>query len=149
MAMVVSNHKFGVLCFSANVWSFYINLPIGATSAAIILLSFKSPKSSRHEASHNFTVLEKIKQIDLIGTLLIMSAIICLLLALQWGGVSKSWKSSDVIGTLVGFGVIAIVFVTYEVWQGERGMLMPHILRRREVRIGCMFMFLYVSSLRK
>lgn len=142
MAMVVRNPPIQCCLLPTDLGSFYINLPIGATSAGIILLTFKSPRASVDEESHDFSFLKKIKQIDLIGTLLIMSAIICILLALQWGGVSKAWSSSDVIGTLVGFGVIAIVFVAYEVWRGERGMLMPHILRRREVRIGCLFMFL-------
>jgi hypothetical protein len=71
-----------------------------------------------------------------------MAAIVCLLLALQWGGVSKSWKSADVIGTLVGFGVLMIAFVVAEYLQGDRAMLVPSIMKQRVVLVGSLFSFL-------
>jgi hypothetical protein len=79
---------------------------------------------------------------DLIGTSTIMAAVVCLLLALQWGGVAKAWNSVDVIGTLVGFGLIAILFLVIEWWQGERALLLPSVLRRQEVWSGGLFSFL-------
>ncbi|EKG11353.1 Major facilitator superfamily domain general substrate transporter [Macrophomina phaseolina MS6] len=79
---------------------------------------------------------------DLIGTFTIMAAVTCLLLALQWGGVSKSWSSADVIGTLVGFCLISGAFVILEYVQGDRALLVPHILRKRVVYVGCLVSFL-------
>lgn len=78
---------------------------------------------------------------DLPGTCLVLAAVICLLLALGWGGVEKPWGSADVIGTLVGFGVITVVFGLVERWQGNRALLLGRILRRREVWSGCLFSF--------
>lgn len=88
--------------------------------------------------------MEKFLQMDLIGTGLILAAVICLLLALGWGGVQKPWKSSDVIGTLIGFGLITILFGLVEWWQGPRALLLGRILKRREVWSGCLFNFLSV-----
>ncbi len=79
---------------------------------------------------------------DIIGSLLIMAGLSCLLLALQWGGVSKPWRSAAVIGSLIAFGVITIVFIGFEYWQGPRALLVPHVLRKREVWSGAMFEFL-------
>lgn len=79
---------------------------------------------------------------DLIGTFTIMAAVICLLLALQWGGVSKAWSSADVIGTLVGFGLISGAFIVLEYLQGNRALLVPHILKKRVVYVGCLVSFL-------
>lgn len=79
---------------------------------------------------------------DLIGTSLVLAAVTCLLLALQWGGVTKAWSDSEVIGTLVGFGLITILFVGVEWWQGDRALLLARVLKRREVWTGCMFNFL-------
>ena len=117
-------------------------MPIGAVSAAIIIFTFKSPAISRNESDHNEPLLEKIKQMDLPGTFVIMAAAVCLPLALQWGGVSKPWNSADVIGTLIGFFLLSIVFVIVEYYQGERALLVPHILKRRVVYVGCLVSFL-------
>lgn len=122
--------------------SFYINLPIGGVSVAIILFTFKSPPLSRNEKDIGALWSEKLKQMDLIGTFTIMAAVTCLLLALQWGGVSKSWSSADVIGTLVGFCLISGAFVILEYVQGDRALLVPHILRKRVVYVGCLVSFL-------
>lgn len=79
---------------------------------------------------------------DIPGFFVVLGGVICLLLAFQWGGVSKPWKSADVIGTIVGFGVIVILFLVIEWWQGPRALLTPWILGRREVWTGCLFSFL-------
>lgn len=105
-------------------------------------MTFTTPKASYSEEARSATYREKFLQMDLIGTALILAAVVCLLLALQWGGVSKSWKSADVIGTLVGFGLITILFGLVEWWQGPRALLLARVLKRREVWSGCLFNFL-------
>ena len=127
--------------------SFYINLPIGGVSAGIIFLTFKTPAMARTEADAKAPWTEKLRQMDLIGTFTIMAGVVCLLLALQWGGVSKAWSSPDVIGTLVGFALITIAFLVIEYVQGDRALLVPHILKKRVVYMGCIVSFLYVSTL--
>ncbi len=121
--------------------SFYINLPIGVVSAGIIFLVFKTPKQSVSEEARHTTLTQKILHMDLIGAFTIIAAVICLLLALQWGGITKPWNSSDVIGTLIGFGLITIVFVVIEVYQGEHALMAPHILTKRLIYVGCAFNF--------
>jgi hypothetical protein len=81
-------------------------------------------------------------QMDIQGTLLTFAAVICYLLALQWGGASKTWKNSDVIGCLVGFGIISIAFAINEWWMGERALVHPKFLRDRTIISGCLFSFL-------
>ena len=51
---------------------------------------------------------------DIPGFLIITSAVVCYLLAMEWGGVLKSWGSSDVIGTLVGCVVLLTFFLAVE-----------------------------------
>jgi hypothetical protein len=48
---------------------------------------------------------------DLVGAALMMSLIVSYMLALQYGGQTHPWKSSRVIGLLVGFVAIVAVFV--------------------------------------
>jgi MFS transporter, DHA2 family, glioxin efflux transporter len=124
-------------------WCFYINLPIGVTSACIILLSFTTPAAAKPA---NATLLEKILQMDPLGTFTIMAAVVCYLLALQWGGVTKPWSDSSVIGTLVGFGLLIIVFIGIEWYMGERALLQGRLLKQRTILVTCVYVFFFSGS---
>jgi hypothetical protein len=79
---------------------------------------------------------------DIIGTATILVSIVLLVLALQWGGVINAWNSSVIIGTLVGFVIFLIIFITNEWYQGERSLLAPSVLRQRHIWVGCIYGFL-------
>jgi hypothetical protein len=83
-----------------------------------------------------------LRQLDMIGLALIVGACTCFILALQWGGVSKSWNSGAVIGTLVAFAVFMILFVIEQWWLGENAMVHSLIIKRRTIWVGSMFSFL-------
>ena len=65
---------------------------------------------------------------DLVGAALMMSLIVSYMLALQYGGQTHSWKSSQVIGLLVGFVAIVAVFVVWELYQKERAMIVKRLV---------------------
>ena len=73
-------------------WCFYINLPIGAVTILGIAIFFTSP-TRKNEESIGFW--ERSKQFDPIGTCLFIPCIICLLLALQWGGSKYPWSDGE------------------------------------------------------
>ena len=56
-----------------------------------------------------------------------MSLIVSYMLALQYGGQTHPWKSSLVIGLLVGFVAIVAVFIAWEVYQKERAMIVKRL----------------------
>lgn len=58
-------------------------------------------------------------QFDPIGTLLFIPAIVCLLLALQWGGTTYAWGSGRIIALFVVFGVCILVFIFVQWWLGD------------------------------
>ncbi|KAH6663125.1 major facilitator superfamily transporter [Halenospora varia] len=124
-------------------WCFFINLPCGALAAVSIVLFFKVPKAVRPTEA---TLKEKVLQMDIPGFFLVAAAVVCYLLAMQWGGVVKSWGSSDVIGTLVGSIVLLIAFLTFEWYQGERALLLPSIMKNRTIAHGCAFSFLIAGT---
>lgn len=65
---------------------------------------------------------------DLIGAALMMSLIVSYMLALQYGGQTHPWKSSLVIGLLVGFVAIVAVFIAWEIYQKERAMIVKRLV---------------------
>ena len=106
-------------------WCFYINLPIGGLAALMVLLFFRTPSGIKPvQASRR----EKFLQMDLFCAALVMGLIVSYILALEYGGQSKSWNSSVVIGLLVGSFVIAVTCVFWEISQGERAMIVPRLV---------------------
>ena len=58
-------------------------------------------------------------KMDFPGSIVLISAIVCLLLALQWGGTQYTWDDSRVCGCIIGFGLLLIIFITLQVKRGE------------------------------
>jgi nitrate/nitrite transporter NarK len=125
------------------VLGFYINLPIGAVAALIVVICFHTPK---HAKPAEASFLEKVLQMDLLGTALVMGSIICYILALQYGGQTQPWNSSTVIGLLVGFVVIALVFGGWETLQSERATLVPRLMKDRNVWVNSLYTFFFAGS---
>jgi len=119
-------------------WCFYINLPIGGIAAGIIAFFFTTPARA---VPVKATLKEKILQMDLPGTFTVMAGVVCFILSLQWAGQKKAWNSADVIGTLVGFGLLTICFLVIEYFQGERAIIVGRLLKNRTVAVGMVFIF--------
>lgn len=114
------------------------NLPVGGVAAVILVVFFKLPD---HVKPAEATFREKMLQLDPTGIVLILCAVICYVLALQWGGVSLPWNSSKVIGLFVGFGLLLVAFGFNEWWLGERAMLPPRLLKNRYIWQGMAYSF--------
>ncbi|KAF3759880.1 hypothetical protein M406DRAFT_65275 [Cryphonectria parasitica EP155] len=99
-------------------WCFYINLPFGGFTMAALL---------------SVRLAEKLRRIDFGGLLIFIPAIVCLLLALGWGGSTYAWDSGRIIALLVLFGVLLIAFVAFEYWRGPEATLPIHIITQRSV----------------
>ena len=132
--------------FTSNVtwrWCFYVNLPIGGFSAAIIVIFFQTPPAAKPQPA---TWKEKLLQMDFPGSFVIMAAVICYLLAIQWGGTTKSWNDSQVIGLLVGFVLIVILFIVIEYFSGDRALLQGRLLKQRNLLVAMLFIFFFAGS---
>lgn len=65
----------------------YINLPIGGAAMVFILFILKVPD----RGTTRLPMRQKLAQLDPIGLALLLPGVICLLLALQWGGLQYPW----------------------------------------------------------
>ncbi|KAH6678285.1 major facilitator superfamily domain-containing protein [Halenospora varia] len=116
-------------------WCFWINLPFGAIAIASVFFFFKPPPRK----DTGLSVKQRILDIDLIGAFFLICSIVCLLLALQWGGTTYPWKDSKVWGCLLGFGLLIIVFIAQQFRRGERATIPPRILGQRTVLFSSLF----------
>ncbi|GAW23750.1 hypothetical protein ANO14919_133260 [Xylariales sp. No.14919] len=67
-------------------------------------------------------------------------------LALEYAGQSYAWNSGVIIGLLVGFGIITIVLITWEWFQGDRAMIVPWLIRKCSVWPSSLYAFFFAGS---
>lgn len=111
-------------------WCFYINLPFGAVTAAFIVPFLNVTRRGKKLEA---TWKQQLLKFDLEGTALFLPAIICLLLALQWGGSKYEWKSGRIIALLVISGLLIIGFIAIQVWKQENATVPPRVFKNRNV----------------
>uniref|UniRef100_A0A093XFF2 Putative HC-toxin efflux carrier TOXA n=1 Tax=Talaromyces marneffei PM1 TaxID=1077442 RepID=A0A093XFF2_TALMA len=134
-------------------WCFYINLPVGGISIAVIIWILHIPHGTN---ASGIPWWRRIGELDLVGASLLIPAIICLILALQWGGNTYPWRNSRIIGLFVGFGVMAILFVTSQIYlesnsarsgtkdgRSGKATLPPWILMQRSMCSAAIFAFFF------
>lgn len=124
-------------------WCFYINLPIGAAAATVIILILKLPQSG----DLNLTIYQQLAQLDLLGTACFVPGTICLILALQWGGTTYEWSSWRIILLLALFSILIGAFAGIQIVKGNAGTLPPRILLHRSIAAGAFFTFTMASSM--
>jgi hypothetical protein len=110
------------------------NLPIGAVVLIILQLFLRIRSTDNH--NRNLSLRNKMKHMDPVGCLFFVAAVVCLLLAFQWGGQSRSWNSATIIGLFVGAGLLTIVFVHLQIKLGDKAMLPPRVLKQRSILTG-------------
>jgi MFS family permease len=111
-------------------WCFYMNLPIGGITGIFLHFFLRSP---RRTVSSGACWRALLRHFDVFGTLLFVTGLVCLLLALQLGGSRYRWSDSRIIALLVLFGILSIVFIAVQIWKKENAMVPPRIFRNRNV----------------
>lgn len=110
-------------------WCFYVNLPIGGFSAAVIQVFCNIKRSP----TGNMSSAQKIRSLDGLGFVLFAGAIIMLLLGLQWGGTAFAWSSSVIVGLFIGAGVTFLVFAGWQVYMGDSALVPSNLFTHRNV----------------
>ena len=83
-------------------WCFYINVPFGVVTFAVVTVVLKLPKP---------TVKARL---DLLGALLLAAASTCLVLLTSWGGTEYAWGSHVILGLGAGAVAAAVLFLVAE-----------------------------------
>ncbi|KAI8683363.1 MFS domain-containing protein [Fusarium keratoplasticum] len=117
-------------------WCFWINLPLGAVTAAVVVFVKFPIKTQRR---HITGVRVFVHAIDLLGTVVFMPCIICLLLALQWGGTTYAWSNWRIIMCLCFFAVLGFTWGCIQYRRGDDGTLPSRLLKQRSVVSGMLF----------
>ncbi|CAK41125.1 uncharacterized protein An12g02860 [Aspergillus niger] len=115
-------------------WCFYINLSLGGVGAVAILFLFHAPPPTFvPDAMKGSPLKQRLIQLDIEGTVLFSASIICLLLAIEWGGAKWSWSNGRIVALFVIFGVTLIVFCIVQSRKKEMAMIPPRVAGNRNV----------------
>jgi hypothetical protein len=124
-------------------WCFYVNLPLGGFTIAALTYFLHI-----EENKPKLPLMEKLKQLDPLGTFCFLPSIVCLLLALQWGGVTHPWSDGRVVTCLVLFAVLFLAFVAVQVVNRHTNATIPsRIILQRSVLFGGLYQFLLGSTM--
>lgn len=118
-------------------WCFWINLPLGAVTVVVVIFFVKLPPKPKSDTPRSYAQL--LRKLDLPGTLTLMPSIVCLLLALQWGGLKYPWGNWRVILCLVIFAVLIVVWFYIQYRRGDEATLPLRILKQRSIASGVAF----------
>lgn len=83
-------------------WCFYINVPFGIVTLAVIALVLKLPKPAVRP------------RLDVLGALLLAAASTCLVLLTSWGGTEYAWGSRTILGLAAGAAGTTLLFIVVE-----------------------------------
>ncbi|KZO90450.1 major facilitator superfamily transporter [Calocera viscosa TUFC12733] len=116
-------------------WCFYISLPIGGVTFAVIIFFLNSWKD---------TFID----MDPVGTALFIPAVVCLLLALQWGGAVYAWSNARIIVLLVLFVLLTIGFAVVQfINRHHLSTTIPaQMITQRTIAAGTWFTFCVGAS---
>ncbi|MEU3853421.1 MFS transporter [Streptomyces sp. NPDC029554] len=88
-------------------WCFYINVPFGLLTLAVVAVALKLPKPAVRA------------RLDLLGALLLTAASTCLVLLTSWGGTEHAWDSRVILGLGAAAAASTVLFLVAERFAAE------------------------------
>ncbi len=104
-----------------------------------LLVLLKLPKTTQR--SKSMTWYDIFSNLDPIGTTIFVPCVICLLLALQWGGTTYAWSNYRIIVCLVFFATMLLTFVAVQWFLENKATIPVRIPMQRSIAFGSVFIF--------
>ncbi|KAE8553907.1 hypothetical protein TMatcc_006607 [Talaromyces marneffei ATCC 18224] len=89
-------------------WGLYINLIFGAIAAPVYFLMIPALQTAKG------SIISRWKQVDFLGTILVVGLLISCLMAINFGGILYPWDSGQIIALFVVTGVLTIAFAVQQ-----------------------------------
>jgi EmrB/QacA subfamily drug resistance transporter len=110
-------------------WVFYVNIPVGVVALVVTSIVLDLPYT------------RMVHRIDYAGTVLLVSAVGSILLAVTWGGTQYAWGSPIIIALGVVGAILMVAFVTVERRAAEP-VLPLYLFRNRVFAVSTATMFI-------
>jgi MFS family permease len=135
---LVSAPALGGALIDAFSWRvcYGINIPLGAIA---IIISVLWMKDSYPNADLELPLREKLRRLDPVGTVLVIPSIVCLMVALIWGGTKFAWNDWRIILLFVLFAALGLVFGYLQYRLQDKAVLPPRIVKNRTVIASALY----------
>ncbi|KAL4880711.1 major facilitator superfamily domain-containing protein [Aspergillus karnatakaensis] len=127
----------GIIAGTTWRWIFYINPILAAPTFFFVVFFLKL----RPPTSNVPGFKQKIAKLDLPAFVFFLASILCLILALLWGGKEYNWQNARIIVLFILFAVCMGVFFTVQSRKGAEALVPMRILGRRSIAFGMFFSF--------
>lgn len=117
-------------------WCFGINLPLGVVTVVICAFLVKTPVQPEIAT---FTMAQKLRKLDIPGTVLMVASLICLLMALQWGGSTYPWNNGRIIALFVVAAILGIAFLVFQTLSRFSTTIPTAVARNRDVWLAATY----------
>ncbi|KAI1279418.1 MFS toxin efflux pump [Xylaria sp. FL0933] len=139
IAMIIAPVIGGALTTYATWrWCFWLNLPVGAVTIAILIVLFKD---SRNQKVTEGPVVSKLQQLNIPALTIFTGSIVSLLLALEWGGTEYSWDSSRIIALLAVSVLTFGAFITLEMLRKDSATIPSSVVLNRTAGLCLLYAF--------
>lgn len=125
-------------------WAFYLNLLLFVlvAPAIIFLLPPQPPQKNR-------SILDRAKDFDWAGSLLLIGSSLALIIAVSFGGTVYKWNGGEIIGSFVtaAVGIILLVLQQhFELFTTRKTRVMPLQFFKRKI-ILCLCMMITAPAI--
>ncbi|CAO3683194.1 unnamed protein product [Umbelopsis vinacea] len=103
---------------------FFLCLGVGFIGLVLTVIAIEEP-------TRNTVSMEQLAQVDISGSLIWCVAIVCLVLALSWGGSTYPWSSPSVIALLCVAGVGIVAFIIWETKFAKQPIIPKRLFTNR------------------
>ena len=111
----------------------------------VLVFSFLKIPSTQNYVIQK-SIRAKLGEFDFIGSFLIIGGILCLFLALLWGGQQYPWRSSMIIGLFAGSIAILVLLIWAQRRLGDKATIPPRIFKQRTMLSSCFYLlFCYMG----
>lgn len=103
---------------SSWIWVFLLNIPIGVVAGGLLL--FAVPGDFPYQGRFEERKLPSLKNMDLLGALLMLATIVLVITGLEQAASSLTWTSAKTLGPLCASAVAVVAFLGSQYWHSSR-----------------------------
>ncbi|KAL4939072.1 hypothetical protein BDV06DRAFT_214571 [Aspergillus oleicola] len=139
IAMIVAPDIGGALtAYVTWRWCFWLNLPVGGFTMAVIILLFENPLNQKVTDE---PLLFKLRQLNIPSLSIFTGSVVCLLLALQWAALHMPGAAGTSSGPLLVAGVSFAAFLAYEIFPRDEATIPRSVILNRTAGLCLLYAF--------